>query len=160
MKSKEVKVKAKPKKMSVCASKKSAYDTDFYKWVFHQAQLLKNEEYSKLDLQNVIEELESLGNSYRTSIRSYLIRLIMHRLKILCQPEKHTKSWDRSIVDSQVKIESILIGNPSLRRELKDILDSSYHLAVRRAAVDTGLDKKSFPAECPWTIKELLNDAT
>jgi hypothetical protein len=39
---------------------KSMYDRDFYKWALLQGSLLKSHEWEKLDLENVIEEIESL----------------------------------------------------------------------------------------------------
>ena len=37
------------------------HDKDFFKWTCDQAQLLKKREFSKLDIDNLIEEIESLG---------------------------------------------------------------------------------------------------
>ena len=39
----------------------SLYDTDFYAWTQKQADLLKHQAWEKLDLPNLIEELEDLG---------------------------------------------------------------------------------------------------
>lgn len=74
------------------------------------------------------------------------------------QPEKqvNSSSWKRSIVNSQVEIESILQDNPSLRRELPDIAVNAYPLAIRKAASEKGIDSRKFPKKCPWTVKELL----
>ncbi len=39
----------------------SLYETDFYAWTQQQAALLPNQQWSQLDLPNLIEEIESLG---------------------------------------------------------------------------------------------------
>jgi hypothetical protein len=42
------------------------YRTDFYAWTKKQAALLQAEEFENLDLPNLVEELEAIGNSQRT----------------------------------------------------------------------------------------------
>jgi Domain of unknown function DUF29 len=36
------------------------------------------------------------------------------------------------------------------------VLAEAYASAVKLAAVETGLSAKSFPAECPYTLEQLL----
>jgi hypothetical protein len=37
------------------------YEADFYAWIQEQAELLRDRQWSQLDLPNLIEEIESLG---------------------------------------------------------------------------------------------------
>ncbi len=39
------------------------YDTDFYSWTERQAQLIREGRLSELDLENILEEIESMGRS-------------------------------------------------------------------------------------------------
>jgi N-acetylglutamate synthase-like GNAT family acetyltransferase len=39
------------------------YQTDFYAWTQQQAALLQAEEFTEVDWQNLIEEIEELGSS-------------------------------------------------------------------------------------------------
>jgi hypothetical protein len=41
----------------------SLYETDFYAWTQAQAALLRNHQWKQLDLQNLIEEIECLGET-------------------------------------------------------------------------------------------------
>lgn len=41
------------------------YETDFYAWTQEQASLLRDRQWSQLDLLNLIEEIESLGKQQR-----------------------------------------------------------------------------------------------
>jgi hypothetical protein len=41
----------------------SLYETDFYAWIQEQAQLLRHQQWSQLDLPNLIEEIESWEDS-------------------------------------------------------------------------------------------------
>ena len=48
----------------------SDYDTDFYRWTQTQAAALRTKDVEALDLDNLAEEIESLGRSDRRSIGS------------------------------------------------------------------------------------------
>ena len=134
------------------------YEKDFYKWTRNQAKILKNKEFSNLDIENLIEEIESLGRSERRTLESYLEILLMHMLKAKYQPAKHSKSWDLSIKNSRQKFKKVLKQNPSLKPKLAEILRDSYESARLDAALETKLDEKIFPANCPWTIDEILSE--
>lgn len=152
-------VKIKPKKMTVCAPKKNIYDSDFYSWVTIQANLLENKEFSKLDIKNLIEELNDLGISQENKLESHISNVVMHLLKIEYQPMKHTNSWDLSIKNSRHHANRTLKKNPGLKNKLKDILNEAYFTARLSAAQETGLREETFPEKCPWNIKEILSEA-
>ncbi len=154
-------VSYRPKKMVVSASPEEKsleelYEKDFYKWTSTQSKLLRRGEYSKLDIQNLIEEIESLGRSEKRTLRSYLTNLMMHLLKIKYQPNKHTKSWDLSVRNSRIEAKRQLTENPSLKSKITKIVEEAYLSAVIAAAFETGLDEEIFPKECPWNIKDLI----
>ena len=46
------------------------YEADFYAWTQRQAELLRAEEFSDVDWNNLIEEIETLGRSERKEIKS------------------------------------------------------------------------------------------
>lgn len=133
-----------------------SYEGDFYKWIKHQAVFLKRGEFSKLDIENLVEEIETLGRSEKRALESYLVILLIHLLKIQHQPKKHSKSWDLSIKNSRRKIQYRLKESPSLKRHLPKILEEAYADARIEAAEETGLSEKIFPETCPWTLKEIL----
>jgi hypothetical protein len=59
----------------------TAYHTDFYLWTQQQADLLRQGALSALDVENLIEEIESMGKRDRRAIGSYLRNVMMHLLK-------------------------------------------------------------------------------
>ena len=63
------------------------YDTDFVEWADKTAVLLRQGRFDELDIENLIEEVESLGNSERKALRSQLTRLLMHLLKVISSKE-------------------------------------------------------------------------
>ncbi|MBS0656109.1 MAG: DUF29 domain-containing protein [Verrucomicrobia bacterium] len=137
----------------------SEYEKDFYKWTLDQSKLLKKGDYTKLDIENLIEEIESLGRSEKRTLESFLKKLLMHLLKITFQPGHHTSSWDNSIKLARIDIREVLVENPSLKRKLPEIFDRAYKSARLLAASETGLEEKTFPTQCPWTYDECMEDA-
>ncbi|MGI8988090.1 MAG: DUF29 family protein [Bryobacteraceae bacterium] len=54
------------------------------------------------------------------------------------------------------EIEQLLTTMPSLRSYLAGHLHEIYPTAVRLAMKESGLPKTSFPADCPYSISEIL----
>jgi hypothetical protein len=54
------------------------YTSDFYTWTQEQVSLLDNHQWNKIDLQNVIEEIESLEKQQRQELRNCLSILIVN----------------------------------------------------------------------------------
>jgi hypothetical protein len=46
---------------------KDLYEIDDYLWIQETVKLLKEKQFNDLDLENLIEELEDLGNEKKTS---------------------------------------------------------------------------------------------
>uniref|UniRef100_UPI0036F359D6 DUF29 domain-containing protein n=1 Tax=Trichocoleus desertorum TaxID=1481672 RepID=UPI0036F359D6 len=59
-------------------SEPNLYDNDFYAWTQEQAALLHQQQWSQLDLPNLIEEISSLGKQQRQELRNRLSLLIGH----------------------------------------------------------------------------------
>ena len=136
------------------------YDDDYYLWSLKQAEYFEERKFDMLDLENLIEELISLGNSQYSKLESHLIILFMHMLKCKYQPGKHTRSWDLSIKGSTYHAKRTLQQNPGLKHKMDEIVKDAYYSAGLEAAKETGLDEKIFPEECPWDILEILQEGT
>jgi hypothetical protein len=139
------------------------YKTDFYAWVRQQANFLRSEELEKLDLPNLIEELEAMSLRDRRELTGRLMVLLMHLLKWHYQPTPHgraqPRSWLNTITTQRHKIELLLEDSPSLRRELEERLAYAYPRTCLQASQETSLDLVTFPATCPYTPAQILDDA-
>ena len=134
------------------------YDKVFCEWSSSQAFLLRNKEIEQLDFENLIEEIESLGASDQRAFTSYLARILQHLLKVKYQPNKKTKSWDRSIKLYRSQSMRILKKNPSFKNMIPEFFSDAYQMGCLEAAKETGLDIETFPEECEWTIEEVLGE--
>ena len=117
------------------------YDDDFFEWTQEQAEFIKNKEFEKLDIINLQDEIESMGNSEKRALRSQMSRLLMHLLKKRYQPEKdYSSSWQDSISDAEIQLQYLLEDSPSLMNRLKEIYPDCYKDAKRMACKETGLN--------------------
>ena len=137
------------------------YDTDFFLWTKQQAAALRDGKLQDLDLENLAEEIESLGKSDRRALGSHLEGLVMHLLKWRYQPDRRQTghSWASTIRTHRSEIDAIVEDSPSLRRALPDLLARRYSIARQRASDETGLPLATFPTTCPWTIEQVVDAA-
>ncbi|MEB3174273.1 MAG: DUF29 domain-containing protein [Cyanobacteriota bacterium] len=133
------------------------YDTDFNLWIEETAQSLKAGNFQELDLENLIEEIESMTRSDKREIVNRLKVLIMHLLKLRYQPHKKTRSWRTTINEQRDQIELVLEDSPSLKPYLASKLDDCYQKAKRDAIAETKLPASAFPPECPFTQEQILD---
>ena len=134
------------------------YETDFYSWIQQQTKLLKTGRFDELDINNLIEEMESMGSSERHSLTSHMMQLLMHLLKWQHQPERQSRSWQDSIINHRFQTGITLANNPGLNQHLPELYIKAYKQAVTLAVKQTGLPKKFFPSDCPWTFDQVMKD--
>jgi hypothetical protein len=134
------------------------YEEDFYGWAINTAQLLKDGKMHELDFENIIEEIEALGRSEKSQLRNHLSLVLSHLLKWQYQPELRGHSWLYTIREQREQSKRHLRDNPSLKGSLDEILIDAYKIGLLKALRETGLDKKLFPEECPYTFNQIMND--
>jgi uncharacterized protein DUF29 len=131
------------------------YDRDFVLWTEEQAALLRNAKDSNLplDWHNPAEEIESLGRSQRTDLKSQIRRILRHLLKLIASPAAEPRGgWHATIRDARVETEDVLEDSPSLRREIADIVAKQARSAAKLAAAD--LERHGERADKLWAILE------
>lgn len=134
------------------------YQTDFNMWLEETAKLLLENRWQEIDKEHLIEEISDLGKSEKRSISSQLIRLLLHLLKWQYQPQRRSDSWLDSITDARTQIELTIKDSPSLKKYPQEQLTESYEKARRQAAKQTGLIISTFPEECLYELKLVLDE--
>jgi len=130
---------------------------DFYDWTQQQISLLRSRRFNEIDLENLIEEVESMGNSELRELESRLTVLLMHLLKWQYQVNLQTRSWILTIKEQRRRIVKRLQQSPSLKSKLNLVIADAYDLARGDAADETGLSESTFPIECPWTYTQIVD---
>jgi len=132
------------------------YETDFYGWIQHQAGVLRAGNFASLDLDNLIEEIESMGKSHKRALESRLEVLLVHLLKWRFQPRLRTPSWEYTINEQRDRLADHLAENPSLTPKIPEAQAKAYRYAVKGASQETGLERSTFPEQCPWAFDEIM----
>ena len=134
------------------------YENDFFSWTQEQAGLLKAKNFSEIDIDNLIEEIEAMGRSEKRELQSRLAVLLMHLLKWRYQPIRRSKSWTLTIQGQRIDVLDVLEDNPGLKHQLDAILSHAYRSARISAAKETGLDLQIFPNACPWPFSDIMDN--
>jgi hypothetical protein len=142
----------------VLEQSRDLYDADLLAWLEQQAAYLRAGQLDRLDIAHLIEELEDMGGSQRRELKSRLEVLLMHMLKWDVQPRRRSRSWQSTIVDQRARIGDLLEQSPSLRNGLEEVAQKAFAVAVKRAAIETGLRRSAFPAALPYQVAPILED--
>jgi hypothetical protein len=134
----------------------SLYESDFFTWAQEQARLLRERRFDDLDLDNLVDEVASVGSSEKREIRWRLKVLLTHLLKWKFQPGFRGNSWSNTIWEQRENIEDIITTSPSLRPYFEHAMRSAYLGATVSASKETGMAIGIFPKECPFSVVETL----
>ena len=91
------------------------YERDFYAWANEQAALLRAGKLDRADIDNIAEEIESMGRSEKRTLVSRMSVLLLHLLKWRYQPAFRGTSWRLTIMEQRYRLADHLRDNPSLK---------------------------------------------
>ncbi|WP_419757266.1 DUF29 domain-containing protein [Acidisoma sp.] len=134
------------------------YERDFFAWANEQAELLRSGKLSDADIINIAEEIDSMGRSEKRELVSRLTILLLHLLKWQFQPTHRGASWEASVANARDHVADHLTDNPSLRVRLPEATASAYRYALREASAETGIRASAFPATCPYSFDEMMDE--
>lgn len=142
----------------------SLYDRDFYAWTQHQAELLRRaaarESTAGLDLDNLAEEIASLGKRDRRALASQIARITERLLKLqYARDEEPRPGWESSVDAHRSKARRILADSPGLKGDVATLLSESYEDGRRIAArsLRNELDSSTLPEACPYSVDQILD---
>lgn len=131
------------------------YDTDETAWLELMAGLARERRASEIDWDNLSEFLSDMARNDRRKVIHRLERLLEHLLKWEYQPERRSRSWERTIVEQRARLAD-LFESGTLRNYGQEILAKAYGRAVALASAATGLVPEVFPRDCPYSLEEAL----
>ena len=131
------------------------YERDETAWLEAMAELARDGRADDLDLVNLAEYLSDMARRDRREVESRLVVLIAHLLKWTYQPDHRSRSWRVTVVEQRQELDD-LAGGGVLRHHAEAVLRGAYRKGVERAVAETGLSPEHFPAECPYTVDQLL----
>jgi hypothetical protein len=136
----------------------TCYESDFYLWTQQQAGLLRQGLIATIDIENIAEEIESMGRSDKRALGSHLVVILTHLLKWRYQPGLRSGSWENSIDNGRFEVDEVLEESPSLKPQLAAKIQRAYPLSRRTASRETVLALTTFPEQCPFTVEQITGD--
>jgi len=135
----------------------SLYEADFYAWTLAQSHLLQTQQWSALDVANLVEEIESLGRQQRQELRNRLGILLGHLLKREFQAERRSKSWVATLREQRREIITLLAESPSLKPYLPEAIAAGFQSGLDLVVRETPLTYDDLPASCSYTAQQILS---
>jgi len=136
------------------------YDQDYYLWLETMIQQLRQGQFSSIDWENLIEELESMGRSEKQALESLLNRLWEHLLKLTyweSERDYNRRGWKGEITNFRISIQEILEDSPSRKADLEKVFEKSY-LDAREIVINTtGFPPKTFPTQPIAPLDKVLD---
>ena len=133
------------------------YERDLLLWSEHQAGLLRRvangERVNGVDWSNIAEEIEDVGSGILNAVRGLLRQAMVHLLKAHLFPGDTARGhWlieaDTFLADAGDRFA------PSMRQRID--LDTIWRRIRATTARNAGPSLAALPAQCPWTIDDLL----
>jgi hypothetical protein len=122
------------------------------------AELLRSGQLDALDIENLVEEIESLGRQERQELRNRLGVLLGHLLKWQYQPEARSRSWTGTIREQRQEIKRHLKENPSLKPYLTEAIEIGYQKGLALLERETLVDLSQVPSICPFSEAQVFDE--
>ncbi|MCL1463147.1 DUF29 domain-containing protein [Argonema galeatum] len=135
------------------------YSQDYYLWIKTTINQLRVGQFYVVDIDNLIEELESMGRSEKRAIKSLLIRLLEHLLKLKywdAERERNEGHWKGEIRTFRREIKDRLKDSPSLKPYILEIFDECYEEARAEASDRSKLSLHTFPVTPIGSLEQIL----
>ena len=140
---------------------KKLYDQDYQLWLETTLEQLRKSEYSQVDWENLLEEIEGMTRSDKRALKSLLTRLFEHCLKLAyweTEREYNQAGWKGEIQNFRSQIKDLLEDSPSLKTYLAEIIDKSYDTGVKIAKQKMEISSNVFPAVPIANLEQILDD--
>jgi hypothetical protein len=144
---------------------RSLYQSDYYAWTKDQAAKLRAlataRVNSTIDLENLAEEVESLGRSDLNTVRSQVRRIIEHLLKLEFSPSMPPRDdWRHSVAQGRDEVEDHITASmyPDVAADLAKLFGRARRdaaLGLRRHGEEAAA--KALPSLCPYSFDQIVS---
>jgi hypothetical protein len=141
------------------------YDDDIVLWSEQQADIIRRlgatrrDLPNEFDVENVAEEIESVGRSETAAVESFLRLIFLHLIKIASAPGgEAVRHWYDEA--DNFGAEAFTRFAPSMAQRID--LNRPWRLAVKQARRSHSRHGESIPAiaaTCPFSIEELIRES-
>jgi hypothetical protein len=143
----------------IIADLSGLYNEDFFEWTRRNAELLRAGHVRQSDIQHIAEEIEHLGKHDLKELHHRVRALLAHLLVGPLQTPNHAHWRLAPVTVERIWLDGLIRYSPSLKTILAKELPVYYAEAARlaKAMARTAPDHERFPAECPFTLDQILD---
>jgi hypothetical protein len=137
------------------------YEADVLLWSEQQAALLRrmgagDRVNDQVDWENVAEEIESVGRSQLSAVRSHIVQALLHDLKAEAWPvAREAPHWRSEARRARLDAAEAYVPSMHQRINLAELYAKA--LRIMPETID-GTPPRPVPAQFPVTLDELLAD--
>ncbi len=128
--------------------------SDAYKWSKETAQALRAGNLAAIDMDELIDEVESIASGLRRELVSLLTDVI-EALLWLDYANGDPGEANRQLVHAQGQLQLLLSSSPSLGEVLEDAVAKAYASAKAAVIDEYGT---SLPERCPVPLERIIED--
>jgi hypothetical protein len=145
-------------------SHSALYDDDILLWSERQAEIIRElgrkrrDLPNEFDVENVAEEIESVGRSELAAVESYIELILAHLIKLALDPQSDAaRHWRAEIIAFHGNMRRRYAQSMRERIAFSD----TWRLAREQAIVGSAQPAErtaGLPEECPFLLDEILAD--
>lgn len=134
---------------------RALYEQDLVLWYHETITRLQERDFGQLDVDNLIEEIQSLANRERRELKSRLFVLLSHFLKRLYIPSTPDfRGWENTIREQQRQLRQILKDSPSLRNYAYE----NFHEIWEDAIEEVNANYPTVELPQAWTFTQTIDE--
>lgn len=143
------------------SSTQTLYGTDYNLWILETIKQLKNQEFESVDWSNLIDEVVDLSKRNKKKLKSLLIKLFKHLLKLKYWSNELQFSkgnWLGEIRTFRQQINDEIESSPSLKPYLAQIFLECYQKGRAIAADRSQIPLSHFPESAIAHPDQILDE--
>lgn len=126
---------------------KQLYARDFNLWIEQIKQRIQARNFDNMDWENLLEEIDDMGNSQKRSLESYIELLVAHILKLKyweSEKNRNYKHWKVEVSNFRNRINRLLKQNPSYKKYMAEVYPDIFQDAVKSWRIEFDIPDNSF----------------
>lgn len=143
----------------------SDYNDDFFAWTQHQAKLLRildrlgSELPTGLDITKIAEEIEGLGGSDLSAVKSWIRQIFVHLIKVASDPNaKATMHWQAEAASFHADMLDRYTASMRQLIDMQPLWNSALKIAQLRLREHDVPLARSIPVECPYSVQDIVSN--
>ncbi len=148
-------------KISTAANSSSLYNDDYQLWLEETIEKLRSGDFTDVDWEHLLDELESMAKRNKRTVKSLLTRLWEHLLKLSSwesEREYNANKWKAEITTFRQQLRDELLDSLSLKSYLSEVFPDTYLDATKTMSRLMDQPITFFPDNPPASLEKVLQE--